>query len=140
MAEEIITTTEESKKSKISGTDVLCLLGSVIVITVAVFIYTDKIPKNLKTFQQYYSYFYVLAIAGVIGVLGEQYAVTLLGFMLPILLAAATILMRLKPAQFPIEEWWDQYSLVVLFSASVFFIGFNQQFPIVQFCNMLCHR
>lgn len=121
MAEEIITTTEESKKSKISGTDVLCLLGSVIVITVAVFIYTDKIPKNLKTFQQYYSYFYVLAIAGVIGVLGEQYAVTLLGFMLPILLAAATILMRLKPAQFPIEEWWDQYSLVVLFSAAFLF-------------------
>ena len=97
--------------------DLFCGVGSLLAIGVSIVIFLNKLPKNLLVVQNYFSYFYVLAIAGVLGVLGEQYAVMLLGFLLPILMAGATILIKLKPTQFPIEDWWDQYSIMVLFSA-----------------------
>lgn len=108
---------ESQKSAKTSLTDVICMLGTLIAIGIAVAIFLNKIPKNFNVFQSYFSYFYVLALAGVVGVLGEKYAITLLGFLLPVLMAAATILIKLKPNQFPLEEWWDQYSIMVLFSS-----------------------
>ncbi len=98
-------------------TDLFCGIGSLLAVGAAIVIFLNKLPKNFTKIQSYFSYFYVLAIAGVLGVLGEQISIMLLGFSLPVLMAGATILIKLKPTQFPIEDWWDQYSIMVLFSA-----------------------
>ncbi|MBR4330341.1 MAG: hypothetical protein IKP71_10870, partial [Candidatus Riflebacteria bacterium] len=97
--------------------DLFCGIGSLLAVGAAIVIFLNKLPKNFTKIQSYFSYFYVLAIAGVLGVLGEQVSIMLLGFSLPVLMAGATILIKLKPTQFPIEDWWDQYSIMVLFSA-----------------------
>lgn len=100
------------------GFDVLMNVASVAIIGVAAFLIFGKLPRSiLVSLQNYFSYFYVFAITGIIGAMGEKYAIKLLGFLLPLFLAGATILIKLKPAQFPIEDWWGQYSMVVLFSA-----------------------
>ena len=104
-----------NSKNKVA--DLFLIVGALLSTGAAIVIFLNKLPKNFTKVQNYFSYFYVLAIAGILGVLGEQYAVALLGFLLPILMAGATILIKLKPTQFPIEEWWDQYSIMVLFSA-----------------------
>ena len=106
--------TSERKTFKDRLPDILGFLGSLAVIAVAYLVFTNKIPKN---FWSFFSYFYVLAIAGALGVLGEKLAVTLLAFILPLLLAAATIALKFKPEQYPIEDWWEVYSILVLFSA-----------------------
>ena len=97
--------------------DLFCGIGSLLAVGAAIAIFLNKLPKNLTKIQSFFSYFYILAIAGFLGVLGEQYSIMLLGFSLPVLMAGATILIKLKPTQFPIEDWWDQYSIMVLFSA-----------------------
>lgn len=103
--------------------DILGFLGSVAVVGVAYMVFTDKIPKN---FGVVFSYFYILAIVGVLGVLGEKVATTLLSFFLPLLLAAATLAFKFKPQQYPIEDWWEIYSILVLFSAGfVVFLFFR---------------
>jgi hypothetical protein len=106
--------TSEPKTFKDRLPDILGFLGSVAVVGVAYMVFTNKVPKN---FWSFFSYFYVLAIVGALGVLGEKISVTLLSFFLPLLLAAATIAFKFKPEQYPIEEWWEIYSIMVLFSA-----------------------
>jgi class 3 adenylate cyclase/prepilin signal peptidase PulO-like enzyme (type II secretory pathway) len=106
--------TAEKKSLKERLPDILGLLGSAIVLLVAYFIFTNKIPRNLWS---YFSYFYVLAAIGILGMLGEKLATTLLLFVLPVLLGAATIALKLKPQKYPIEDWWEIYSVLVLFAA-----------------------
>ncbi|MBP5470166.1 MAG: hypothetical protein J6Z11_13080, partial [Candidatus Riflebacteria bacterium] len=103
------------KKNRL--TDLLSLLGILACVGLAVLIFTDKIPKKFSSFQSYFSYFYIIGLIGILGVLGEKYAIGFLGFTLPIFMAGATVLIKLKPTQFPIDQWWDQYSVMVLFSA-----------------------
>ncbi len=114
-APKLDSSSKPEKKNKL--TDLLSLLGILACIALAVLIFTDKIPKKFSSFQSYFSYFYIIGLIGILGVLGEKYAVGFLGFVLPIFMAGATILIRLKPTQFPIDQWWDQYSIMVLFSA-----------------------
>ncbi len=105
--------------------DILGFLGSVAVIAVAYMVFTDKLPKNLGAV---FSYFYILAIVGVLGVLGEKASTTLLSFFLPLILAAATLAFKFKPQQYPIEDWWEVYSVLVLFSAGfVVFLFFRYE-------------
>lgn len=104
----------QSKSLKERLPDILGVLGSVAVLGVAFLVYTNKVPKN---FWSIFSYFYVFAAIGVLGILGEKVATSLLSFLLPLLMAAATIALKFKPKQYPIEDWWEIYSLLVLFSA-----------------------
>ncbi|EKD83294.1 MAG: hypothetical protein ACD_39C00759G0001, partial [uncultured bacterium] len=106
--------TSEPKTFKERLPDILGFLGSVAIVGVAYMVFTNKVPKN---FWSFFSYFYVIAIVGALGVLGEKLSVTLLAFVLPLLLAAATIAFKFKPEQYPIEDWWEIYSILVLFSA-----------------------
>ena len=108
------TTGDPNKKFK----DFLGILASFLTLAVAVVIFLNKIPKNLTKFQSYYSYFYIFALAGIIGVLGEKYTISFFGFILPLLMAGSTILIKLKPKQFPIEDIWNEYSVMVLISAA----------------------
>jgi hypothetical protein len=109
------TPTSESKSLKERLPDLLGVLGSVAVLGIAFMIFTNKIPRN---FWSYFSYFYVFAAIGVLGILGEKAATSLLSFVRHVLLAlAATIAIKFKPKQFPIEDWWEVYSVLVLFSA-----------------------
>ena len=110
MAEE----TQGAKSLKDRLPDILGIIGSVVVLLLAVLVFTNKVPR---IYQWFFSYFYVFAIAGVLGVLGEKIAIKLLSFALPVLLAAATIALKFKPEKFPIEEWWEVYSILVLFTA-----------------------
>ncbi|MDD3147068.1 MAG: hypothetical protein PHD82_07185, partial [Candidatus Riflebacteria bacterium] len=107
-------TTQETKTLKDRLPDILGMLGSVAIILVAILIFTNRIPRN---FQAYFSYFYLFAAAGILGLVGEKIAVTLLSFILPLLLGAATIALKFKPEKYPIEEWWEIYSIIVLFAA-----------------------
>ncbi len=110
---------EEANKKLI---DLLCLIGTIIAIGGAVSIGLNKLPKNiLVLIQKYFSYFYVFAIAGILGAVGEKNAIAFLGFLLPFFMAATTILMLVKPNQFSIYEWWEQYSVMVLFTAGALF-------------------
>jgi len=106
--------TTESKTLKDRLPDILGAIGSIVVLGIAFMIYTNKVPRN---FWSYFSYFYIFAAVGVLGVLGEKAAVSLLSFLLPLLLAAATIAFKFKPAKYPLEDWWEIYSVLVLFSA-----------------------
>ncbi|PKL49909.1 MAG: hypothetical protein CVV42_04425 [Candidatus Riflebacteria bacterium HGW-Riflebacteria-2] len=116
-------TSDQPKTFKDRLPDILGFLGSVAVVGVAYMVFTDKIPKN---FGAIFPYFYILAIVGILGVLGEKVATTLLSFFLPILLAAATLAFKFKPQQYPIEDWWEIYSVLVLFSAGfVVFLFFR---------------
>ena len=110
---------EEANKKLV---DLLCLIGTVIAVGAAVAIGLNKLPKSiLMLIQKYFSYFYVFAIAGILGAIGEKNAVAFLGFILPFFMAATTVLMRFKPNQFSIYEWWEQYSVMVLFTAASLF-------------------
>ena len=107
--------TEENTKSlKERLPDVLGLLGSVVVIFIAYLVFTNKIPKK---FTSYFSYFYLFALFGVLGILGEKLATTLLSFLLPLALGGATLALKFKPTKYPIQDWWEQYSILVLLSA-----------------------
>lgn len=106
---------QETKTLKERLPDLMGLLGSIAVLALAVMVFTNKVPRN---FWSYFSYFYVLAAVGILGILGEKAATTLLSFVLPLLMAAATIAIKFKPKQYPIEEWWELYSVLVLFSAA----------------------
>lgn len=119
----------EPKTFKDRIPDILGFLGSIAIIAVAYLVFTDKIPKNIaKNIGTFFSYFYILAIVGVLGVLGEKVATTLLSFFLPLLLAAATFAFKFKPQQYPIEDWWEIYSIMVLFSAGfVVFLFFRYE-------------
>ena len=118
-------TSDAPKTFKDRLPDILGFLGSVAVVGVAYMVFTDKIPKNLGVI---FSYFYILAIVGVLGFLGEKVSTTLLSFFLPLLLAAATLAFKFKPQQYPIEEWWEIYSILVLFSAGfVVFLFFRYE-------------
>ncbi|GAB4272020.1 MAG: hypothetical protein Kow0029_10250 [Candidatus Rifleibacteriota bacterium] len=104
----------EKKSFKERLPDLLGLLGSAVVLLIAYAVFTNKVPKN---FWSYFSYFYIFGVIGVLGILGEKIATTLLSFALPILLAVATIALKFKPQKYPIEDWWETYSVLVLFSA-----------------------
>ncbi len=104
--------------SKKKLVDLSCLVGSLLVTAVSVVIFLNKLPKKFTSIQSYYSYFYVFAIVGILGILGEQFTLSILGFVMPVLMAAATILFKIKPDKFPIEDFWDQYSVAVLFISS----------------------
>ncbi|MBU1107065.1 MAG: hypothetical protein KKB51_10385 [Candidatus Riflebacteria bacterium] len=106
--------TSEPKTFKDHLPDILGFLGSIAVVAVAYLIFTNKVPKN---FWSFFSYFYVIAIAGALGVLGEKISIALLAFILPLLLGAATLAFKFKPDKYPIEDWWEIYSVLVLFSA-----------------------
>ncbi|MFZ5952487.1 MAG: adenylate/guanylate cyclase domain-containing protein [Candidatus Rifleibacteriota bacterium] len=105
---------EEKKSAKERLPDLLGLIGSVAVLAVAFMVYTNKVPKN---FWSYFSYFYIFATIGILGILGEKIATSLLMFVLPVLLGAATLAFKLKPQKYPLEDWWEIYSVLVLFSA-----------------------
>ena len=100
--------------------DLLCILGSIFALVIAVLIFLNKVPKNLGYFQSYFSYFYILAIIGIVGMLGEQYTITLLGFLLPVMLAGTTIFINFKLNQYPISDWWSQYAIMTVFTAAFF--------------------
>lgn len=110
---------QESKSLKERLPDFLGMLGSVGVLLIAFLVFTNRIPRN---FQSYFSYFYIFAAAGFLGLLGEKLAVTVLSFALPLLLAVATVAIKFKPLQYPIEDWWEIYSVLVLFTAC--FLGY----------------
>lgn len=112
---------EEKKTLKERLPDLLGLLGSVAVLLVAFMVYSNKVPRN---FWSYFSYFYVFAAIGVLGVLGEKIATSLLLFVLPVLMAVATLAFKLKPEKYPLEDWWDIYSVVVLFASGFLFYVF----------------
>lgn len=112
MAEE-----QEAKKGlKAILPDLLGVLGTVAVGGVAYLVFTNKLPQ---TFWKAYNYFYILTIVGIFGFLGEKIAITLSVFIVPLLLGGGAIMMRLKPEAYPIEEWWEVYSLLVIFSAGL---------------------
>lgn len=105
----------EAKKSlKERLPDLLGLFGSLAILGVAVLVFTNKVPRN---FWSFFSYFYIFAVIGILGILGEKIATTLLLFLLPVLMGAATIALKFKPKKYPIEDWWELYSVLVLFSA-----------------------
>ena len=110
MAEEV----QEKKSLKEKLPDILGLLGSGIVLFVAYLVFANKIPKN---FWSYFSHFYIFAVIGILGIMGEKIATTFLLFALPLLLGAATIALKFKPEKYPIEDWWEFYSVLVLFTA-----------------------
>jgi class 3 adenylate cyclase len=105
---------EPKKGLKAYVQELPAMLAGVGIIAVAYLVMTNKIPAQ---FRNFYAYFYVLAVAGALGLVGEKVAVTLLAFVLPVLLGGATVAMKFKPEKYPIEDWWEIYSLVVLFSA-----------------------
>ncbi len=112
-------TTKKPSNLKNYFIDMLWIFGSFLTIAISALIYFNKIPKNIIFgLQSYFSYFYILALIGIFGVLGEQYTITFLGFLLPTSLAATTLLIMYKPSQFPINVWWNQYATMVLFSAA----------------------
>ncbi|HNW36707.1 MAG TPA: adenylate/guanylate cyclase domain-containing protein, partial [Candidatus Ozemobacteraceae bacterium] len=88
---------------------------------VAYFVFTNKIPK---LYTGYYNYFYLLAVVGFLGFLGEKIATTFLAFFLPLLVAGATFALKYKPEKFPIEDWWEVYSMLVLFSSGFLYYLF----------------
>ncbi|NLI78289.1 MAG: GAF domain-containing protein [Candidatus Riflebacteria bacterium] len=96
--------------------DILGILGTVAVGAVAFLVFTNKIPK---TYWKVYDYFYVLALVGIFGFLGEKIAITLSIFLVPLLLGGGAVIMRLKPDDYPIEVWWEYYSLLVIFAAGL---------------------
>ncbi|HEY9070243.1 MAG TPA: adenylate/guanylate cyclase domain-containing protein [Candidatus Ozemobacteraceae bacterium] len=110
---------QEKKESRLP--DVLGFLASLGIGAVAYLVFTNKIPKLYTT---YYSYFYILAIVGFLGMLGEKVATTFLAFCLPLLVAAATFALKYKPDKYPIEDWWEAYSMLVLFSAGFLYYLF----------------
>lgn len=110
---------EVKKASRIP--DILAFLGSIGIGAVAYLVYTNKIPK---VYEIAYNYYYILAIVGVLGVLGEKIATNLLSFFLPLIIAGATLALKYKPEKFPIEDWWEVYSLLVLFSAGFLYYLF----------------
>ena len=103
-------------KNKLS--DLLCLIGAIIVLGISAAIFTNKIPKQINSVKSFFSYFFIVAIVGAIGVLGEKNTIAFFGFVLPFTMAGTTILILLKPKQFPIEEFWNPYSIMVLFAAA----------------------
>ncbi|MEW6712611.1 MAG: GAF domain-containing protein, partial [Candidatus Riflebacteria bacterium] len=105
---------EEKKSAKERLPDLLGLIGSIAVLAVAFMVYTNKVPKN---FWSYFSYFYIFATIGILGILGEKIATSLLMFVLPVLLGVATLAFKFKPQKYPLEDWWEIYSVLVLFSA-----------------------
>lgn len=116
-------TSDQPKTFKDRLPDILGFLGSVAVVGVAYMVFANKLPKN---FSAFFSYFYILAIVGALGVMGEKVATALLSFILPLLLAGATIAFKFKPQQYSLEDWWEVYSILVLFSAGfVVFLFFR---------------
>ena len=94
--------------------DLLGLIGFVLVFGLAYLIATNKIPKMYAWF---YRHFYVFAIVGILGFLGEKLSVALLGILLPFILVIVTAAMRFNPEKFAVEEWFEIYSLLVIFAA-----------------------
>lgn len=99
------------------GLDILTYIGGAILLGAAVAITLDKVPRNiLVTVQSAFSYFYILALIGIVGALPEKFAIFLVGLIMPLFMMVATFLIRYKPNRFPIEDWWDQYSVMIIFS------------------------
>lgn len=101
--------------------DILAFLGSLGIGAVAYLVFTNKIPR---VYAFIYNYYYIIAIVGVLGVLGERIATTFLCFFLPLLVAGATLALKYKPDRFPIEDWWEVYSMLVLFCAGFLYFLF----------------
>lgn len=97
--------------------DFIALLLSIAVGGFAYLIFTNKVPPNFSPYTWVYQHFYILATVGVLGFLGEQIASTILIFVLPVILIGSTLAFKFKPEKYPVEEWWEVYSLIVLFSA-----------------------
>nr|MBP7636182.1 hypothetical protein [Candidatus Ozemobacteraceae bacterium] len=102
-------------------TNILGFLGSIGIGAVAYLVYFNKIPK---IYVFIYNYFYILAIVGFLGVMGEKIATTFLAFSLPLMVGGATLALKYKPDRFPIEDWWEVYSVLVLFSAGFLYYLF----------------
>jgi class 3 adenylate cyclase len=105
---------EEKKGFKDRIPDILAFLGSLGMIALAYLVATNKIPK---VYSWLYQHFYIFAAVGVLGFLGEAISTTLLIFFLPVILVGSTLAFKFKPEKYPLEEWWDVYSLLVVFSA-----------------------
>jgi class 3 adenylate cyclase len=95
-------------------TDLFIILAGLGILALAYFIFSNKTPAFLHFL---YSYFYVFAIIGIIGFLGEKIAVSIFSFLLPVCLIGATILLKFKGKSFPIEEWWELYAGLAFLSA-----------------------
>jgi len=94
--------------------DILLGLGGLGLWFVCYMVYTNKIPKN---YWKFYSYFYMILAVGFLGFLGESAATTFLAFVIPIIVGGGTLAMLYKPEKYAIEDWWNIYSILVLFSA-----------------------
>jgi class 3 adenylate cyclase len=94
--------------------DFLIILASLGLLGAAYSVFTNKVPAFLHFI---YSYFYIFALVGVIGFLGEKIAVAIFSFLLPVCLIGATILLKVKNKTFPIEQWWEVYAGLAFLSA-----------------------
>lgn len=106
---------------KVIFVEILNFLAALAVIGVAYLIYTNKIPPFFKNL---YNYFYIFLLIGIYGLLGEKIALTLGAFILPLVILSSTLLIHLKPEKYPLEEWWDIYSILVICSAILVFMLF----------------
>jgi class 3 adenylate cyclase len=118
----------EPKKTGLAAKlpDILAFIASLGVFTVAYLIFTNKIPK---VYLWIYQHFYLIAVVGILGFLGEKLSVTLLTFLIPLALGGSTLAFLFQPQKYAIEEWWEIYARVVLFATGflVFlFIRFEQ--------------
>ncbi len=102
-------------------TNILAFLGSIGIGAVAYLVFTNKIPK---LYINIYSYFYIFAVVGFLGVMGERVATAFLAFCLPLMVGGATLALKYRPDRFPIEDWWEVYSMLVLFSAGFLYYLF----------------
>jgi len=94
--------------------DILAILASLAVFALAWLVFTNKIPK---LYRWLYQHFYVLALVGVLGFLGEKISVVIMIFVLPVLLVGLTVGIKFRPEKFPVEDWWDIYALMGVLAA-----------------------
>ena len=94
--------------------DLLILVASIFVLYAAYMVFTNKAPRTLNFI---YSYYYVFALVGIIGFLGEKLALAIFSFLLPFALIGITFAIKFKPKVFPIEDWWETYAALAFVSA-----------------------
>ncbi|MDD3376062.1 MAG: adenylate/guanylate cyclase domain-containing protein [Candidatus Riflebacteria bacterium] len=94
--------------------DLLILVASIFILYAAYMVFTNKAPKTLNFI---YSYYYVFALVGIIGFLGEKLALAIFSFLLPFALIGITFAIKFKPKVFPIEDWWETYTALAFVSA-----------------------
>ncbi|MBF0499874.1 MAG: hypothetical protein HQM09_07065 [Candidatus Riflebacteria bacterium] len=106
----------EQKSSAGKLIDFLALAGFVATILASYLIATNKAPRTIKWL---YEHFYLFAVVGTIGFLGERISVALLILLLPTALIGGTYFLTFQPEKYPLEDWFALYSMLVV-SAALF--------------------